>query len=99
VFDRKRLAELFDYEYTLEMYKPAARRRWGYWALPILHGDEFVGKLDATTDRKAGVLRVAAIHPDTEITPPMEAAIDTELEHLADWLSVRLERPDDVDRL
>jgi uncharacterized protein YcaQ len=80
------------------MYKPAAKRRWGYWALPILHGDEFVGKLDATTDRKAGVLRVAAIHPDTEITPPMEAAIDTELEHLADWLGVRLERPDDVDR-
>jgi uncharacterized protein YcaQ len=99
VFDRKRLAELFDYEYTLEMYKPAAKRRWGYWALPILHGDEFVGKLDATTDRKAGVLRVAAIHPDTEITPPMEAAIDTELEQLADWLSVRLERPDDADRL
>ena len=69
VFDRKRLAELFDYEYLLEMYKPVAKRRWGYWAMPILYGDELVGKLDATADRKAGVLRVNAVHPDTEITP------------------------------
>ena len=79
VFDRKRLAELFDFEYVLEMYKPVAKRRWGYWALPILHGDELVGKLDATADRKAGVLRVNAIHPDTEITPSMEAAIEAEV--------------------
>ena len=95
VFDRKRLAELFDYEYLLEMYKPVAKRRWGYWAMPILYGDELVGKLDATADRKAGVLRVNAIHPDTEITPTMEAAIDTELADLADWLELPLERPDD----
>ena len=95
VFDRKRLAELFDYEYLLEMYKPVAKRRWGYWAMPILYGDELVGKLDATADRKAGVLRVNAIHPDTEITPAMEAAIDAELADLADWLDLPLERPDD----
>ena len=95
VFDRKRIAELFDYEYLLEMYKPTAKRRWGYWAMPILHGDELIGKLDATADRKAGVFRVNAIHPDTEITPAMEAAIDAELHDLADWLGLPLERPDD----
>jgi uncharacterized protein YcaQ len=39
-------------------YKPAAQRRWGYFALPTLYGDRLVGKLDATADRKAGVLRV-----------------------------------------
>ena len=95
VFDRKRIAELFDYEYLLEMYKPTAKRRWGYWAMPILHGDELIGKLDATADRKAGLFRVNAIHPDTEITPDMEAAIDAELHDLADWLGLPLERPDD----
>ena len=51
------------------MYKPAAKRRWGYFALPILHGDRMVGKVDAAADRKAGVLRVNAIHEDVEIHP------------------------------
>ena len=95
VFDRKRLAELFDFEYLLEMYKPVAKRRWGYWAMPILSGDELVGKLDAAADRKKGVLRINAVHPDTEITPTMESAIDAEIADLADWLDLALERPDD----
>ncbi len=69
VFDRKRIAELFEFDYILEMYKPASKRRWGYWAMPILSGDELVGKLDATADRKAGVLRINALHPDVELTP------------------------------
>src|SRR5262249_14813387 len=64
VYDRTRAEELFDFEYTLEMYKPAAKRRWGYFALPVLHDDRLVGKVDATADRKAGVLRVNAIHED-----------------------------------
>ena len=55
VYDRPRALELFDFEYTLEMYKPAAKRRWGYFALPILHGDRLVGKLDALADHKASV--------------------------------------------
>ena len=57
IHDRVRAEELFDFEYMLEMYKPAAQRRWGYFALPILYGDRLVGKLDAKADRKAGVLQ------------------------------------------
>src|SRR6185503_13780030 len=53
IHDRTRAEELFAFEYALEMYKPAAKRRWGYFALPILHGDRLVGKLDAAADRKA----------------------------------------------
>ena len=68
VHDRKRIVELFEFDYPLEMYKPAAKRRWGYFALPVLHGDRLVGKLDATADRKAGVLRVDAIHEDVPFT-------------------------------
>src|SRR3712207_8842858 len=37
--DRARTQALFDFEYVLEMYKPAAQRRWGFFALPVLHGD------------------------------------------------------------
>jgi len=62
--DRKRTVELFGFDYQLEMYKPAAKRRWGYWAMPVLDGDELVGKVDATADREAGVLIVDAVHED-----------------------------------
>ncbi|MEO3816791.1 crosslink repair DNA glycosylase YcaQ family protein [Plantactinospora sp. B24E8] len=90
VFDRKRLIELFEYDYQLEMYKPAAKRRWGYWAMPILYGDRLVGKLDATADRAAGVFRVDAIHQDVPFTRTMTAAVRHEIEELADWLRLPL---------
>jgi uncharacterized protein YcaQ len=88
VYDRVRAEELFGFEYTLEMYKPAAKRRWGYFALPILHNDRLVGKLDAAADRKASVLRVNAIHEDVKFTRTMSKAVQAELEDLASWLGL-----------
>jgi hypothetical protein len=88
--DRKRMVELFEFDYQLEMFKPAAKRRWGYFALPILYGDLLVGKLDATADRKAGVLRVAAIHQDVPFDPTMTAAVNREIKDLAHWLELDL---------
>ena len=82
------ILELFDFEYTLEMYKPAAKRRWGYFALPILHGDRLVGKLDAAADRKESVLRVNAIHEDVRFTTAMRRAVQAELDDLAAWLGL-----------
>lgn len=90
VHDRKRMVELFEFDYALEMYKPAAKRRWGYFALPILHGDRLVGKVDATADRKARVLRVDAIHEDVPFTRRMTAEVHSEIEDLADWLRLDL---------
>ena len=91
VFDRKRMEELFEFDYQLEMYKPAAKRRWGYWAMPILYGDRLVGKLDATADRDAGVLRVAAVHEDAPFSATERAAVDREIADLARWLNLELE--------
>ena len=90
-YDRKRMAELFEFDYQLEMYKPAAKRRWGYYALPILYGDRLVGKLDATADRQAGVLRVDAVHEDAPFTKTMRAAIDKEIRDLGKWLELEVE--------
>jgi uncharacterized protein YcaQ len=87
-YDRKRAQELFEFEYVLEMYKPAAKRRWGYFALPILHQDRLVGKLDATADRKASRLRVNAIHEDVRFTRALTKAVHAELEALASWLGL-----------
>ncbi len=88
VYDRVRAEELFDFEYTLEMYKPAAKRRWGYFALPILHNDRLVGKVDAAVDRKASVLRLNAIHEDVKFTRTMSKPVQAELEDLASWLGL-----------
>jgi uncharacterized protein YcaQ len=93
IYDRKRMIELFEFDYQLEMYKPAAKRRWGYWALPILYGDQLVGKVDAAADRKAGVLRVDTIHQDMPFTKAMGAAIDREIRDLATWLQLALDLP------
>ncbi|HEU6446050.1 MAG TPA: crosslink repair DNA glycosylase YcaQ family protein [Gaiellaceae bacterium] len=93
VHDRVRALELFDFEYTLEMYKPAAERRWGYFALPILHDDRLVGKVDAAADRKASVLRVNAIHEDVRFTRTMSKAVQAELEDLASWLGLGAVEP------
>jgi uncharacterized protein YcaQ len=93
VHDRKRMIEIFEFDYQLEMYKPAAKRRWGYFALPILYGDALVGKVDATADRKAGVLRVNAIHQDVPFDKATSAAVDNEMKDLGDWLELDLMLP------
>jgi uncharacterized protein len=91
VHDRVRLADLFEYEYVLEMYKPKAGRRWGYFALPILHDDRLVGKVDATADRRRGTLTVHAVHEDVPFTPAVTGAVRDELHDLASWLSLAVE--------
>jgi uncharacterized protein len=93
IHDRKRMVELFEFDYQLEMYKPAAKRRWGYFALPILYGDRLVGKLDAAADRKTGVLRVDAIHQDLPFDRAMTDAVEAEIKDLARWLELDLTLP------
>jgi uncharacterized protein len=87
-YDRRRAQELFDFEYSLEMYKPAAKRRWGFFALPVLHQDRLVGKVDANADRKRSVLEVNAIHEDVRFTRATTKAVQAELEALAAWLGL-----------
>ncbi|MBE7186784.1 crosslink repair DNA glycosylase YcaQ family protein [Jatrophihabitans endophyticus] len=91
VFDRERMAALFAFDYQLEMYKPAASRRWGYFALPVLYGDQLVGKVDATADRTKGVLRVDAVHEDVAWPRATAAAIHDEIGALAEWLDLALD--------
>ena len=92
VHDRVRAQELFDFEYTLEMYKPKEQRRWGYFALPVLHGDQLVGKVDAAVDRKRSVLEVHAIHDDVRFTRTTRSAVHAELQALASWLGLEAVR-------
>ncbi|WP_225752772.1 DNA glycosylase AlkZ-like family protein [Actinotalea sp. Marseille-Q4924] len=93
VFDRKRMGDLFEFDYRLEMYKPAARRRWGYYALPVLHGDRLVGKVDAKADPRAGVLHLNAVHEDVPFRADVRDAVDGEITDLARWLELEVAGP------
>jgi uncharacterized protein len=61
VWDRRMLRELFAFDYLWEVYVPAAKRRWGYYVLPMLFGDRFVGRIEPRLDRKAGTLTILGI--------------------------------------
>jgi uncharacterized protein len=86
IHERTRMRDLFEFDYALEMFKPASQRRWGYYALPILHNARLIGKLDATTNRKTGILRVDAVHEDAPFSKAIAAAVDHEISQLTTWL-------------
>lgn len=79
--DRTRLKRLFGFDYTVEMFVPAAKRRWGYYVYPLLEGDRFVGRLEVKADRKSGTLRVLKLWTEPKIkwTPARAAKLDAEL--------------------
>jgi uncharacterized protein YcaQ len=85
--DRARTTELFGFDHRLEIYVPAAQRRWGYYVLPILHRERLVARADAVLDRDAGLLRVNALYhePGVRRTPALERAVVRALERLAAW--------------
>lgn len=56
--DRSRLKQLFDFDYKIEIFVPAAKRKWGYYVYPILEGDKFIGRIDLKGDRKNKTLNV-----------------------------------------
>lgn len=58
LIQRKRVKELFNFDYTIECYVPAKKRVFGYYTLPVLYGDRFVMRIDAKADRKTGVFIV-----------------------------------------
>lgn len=62
VIQRERLKALFRYDYQLECYVPAARRQYGYFCLPLLYRDEFIGRMDCKAHRKISHLEIRSLH-------------------------------------
>ncbi|GAB5458436.1 MAG: crosslink repair DNA glycosylase YcaQ family protein [Henriciella sp.] len=83
--DRTRLSRLFGFDYTVEMFVPAAKRRWGYYVYPLLEGDRFVGRIEVKADRKAGELNVLSLWAETKVkwTPARATKLEAELARLA----------------
>ena len=84
--DRARTAELFDFDHRLEIYVPPAKRIWGYYVLPILHGERFIARADLKVD--GDELRVLALHEEAGRRAPR--AVRRALEQLAHWRRVSL---------
>jgi uncharacterized protein YcaQ len=68
-WDRDLLRRLFAFDYVWEVYVPEARRRWGYYVLPLLYGDRLVGRIEPRIDRASGVLRVAGLWWEPDFDP------------------------------
>jgi uncharacterized protein YcaQ len=72
-WDRDLLRSLFGFDYLWEVYVPAAKRRWGYYVLPILYGDRLVGRIEPRIERRADTLRIANLWWEDGFDPLAEA--------------------------
>jgi Uncharacterized protein conserved in bacteria len=61
MWDRQALPPLYGFDYRWEVYTPAARRRWGYYVLPILFGDKLVGRIEPRIDRGSKEVRILGL--------------------------------------
>ncbi|MEP2102614.1 MAG: crosslink repair DNA glycosylase YcaQ family protein [Parasphingorhabdus sp.] len=92
VRDRTRLERLFGFDYRIEIFVPAAQRRWGYYVYPLLERDRFVGRIELKADRKAGIVKVIQIWPEQGVrwTSDRAEKLDAELARLARLVSAEI---------
>ncbi|MDQ4503264.1 DNA glycosylase AlkZ-like family protein [Sinomonas sp. ASV322] len=88
VFERRRLEELFDFHYRIEIYTPSHRRRFGYYVLPFLLGETMAARVDVKADRPGRALLVHAVHGEAVAPPETAVELAAELRLLADWLGL-----------
>lgn len=86
VSDRDHTEALFDFHFRIEIYVPKQKRRWGYFVLPVLHGDRLIGRIDPRFDRSTGVLHVGAVHAEPGTGATDGAATGRAIRELAGWL-------------
>ncbi len=89
--DRIRLERIFGFDYTIEIFVPQKKRKYGYYVFPLLEGDRFVGRIDMKAERAADRLAVKALwmEPRLTLTAPRKAKLERELERQARLGEVR----------
>jgi uncharacterized protein YcaQ len=86
IINRERTERLFGFSFRMEIYVPRAARRYGYYVLPVLHGDRLIGRVDPALDRATGRLVVHAIHPEPDAPASAGPAVATALGELAGFV-------------
>jgi uncharacterized protein len=89
IHDRDRVEALFGFHYRLEMYVPKAKRKFGYYVLPILRGDQLIGRLEPIFARKSGALNVTGVWAEPGAPADAGPDVATALRELAAWLGAR----------
>lgn len=100
IWERSRALRLFDFEYRIEIYTPAPKRRYGYYVMPLLVDGALVGRLDVRNDRATRTLALPAVHLETLPTDRLISAIATAARDLAEFLGatqVEVGRTEPVD--
>jgi hypothetical protein len=89
VWDRGRARDLFDFDYTIECYTPVAKRRYGYFNMPILHRGRLVGRLDPKAHRAQGLFEIKTLHiePGVRVTQELITDLADVLRRMAAWHS------------
>jgi uncharacterized protein YcaQ len=87
VRDRDRTLDVFDFDFPIEFYFPAAKRKYGYFSLPILYNNALVGRLDPKAHRKEGIFEVKALHlePGVVLDDALITAVQDTLRACAEW--------------
>ena len=87
LWDRKLIEAVWDYQYSWEIYTPAPKRRYGYYVLPVLYGQELVGRIEAAADRKTKTLEVRRIwyEPGVRKNRRLQKAMDAAVGRFADF--------------
>jgi uncharacterized protein YcaQ len=91
ICDRARTELLWDFFFRIEIYVPKEKRQYGYYVLPILHGDRLIGRIDPQMDRRSGRLTINALYAEPDAPQDAEAsrAVAQAIEELACWLGAR----------
>ena len=88
-WERDRTERLFNFHYRIEIYTPQTKRKFGYYVLPFLNGEDISGRICLKADREMGTLRANAIHHEEMVDPEETAeAMARELMKMADWLGL-----------
>jgi uncharacterized protein len=87
VWDRARALDLFNFDYKIEVYTPAPKRKYGYFTLPILYNNKLIGRIDPKAHRKEGIFEVKALHfePGVVVDDALVAEVKSALQACAVW--------------
>ena len=91
LWDKALILALWDFRYSWEIYTPAVKRKYGYYTLPVLYGDRFVGRIEAVPDRKEGILQVKGLwwEPGIRQTKALNSALERALKNFAKFNDCR----------